>query len=137
MPEDGPRHPLDRPLLRGEVGIRCVIAYVSDGEVPTGCLLRTNANRSESKTGNLSIVPESTLVLRQRDFLVGDIVKRSLVNVESAVVIDAKHQVRVTKLIGGEILKGWVPYDKLRSSLILDVRDRVVYDEWLGTVEEV
>jgi hypothetical protein len=52
-----------------------VIAYVSDGEVPTGCLLRTNANRSESKTGNLSIVPESTLVLRQRDFLVGDIVK--------------------------------------------------------------
>ncbi len=95
------------------------------------------ADGRESKTNILQIVPESTLKLRQRDFMIGDIVKRSLMNVESGVVTGTSHDVRLTKLITGEILPNWVPFDKLKSSLILDLKDKVVYDEWLGSVDDV
>ena len=97
----------------------------------------SSADDSDAKTGALSIVPESSLSLRQRNFLVGDVVKRSLLHVESGIVIDSEHEVRLTKLIVGDILPGWIPFDKLKSSLILEVKDKVIYDEWFGTIEEV
>lgn len=94
-------------------------------------------NHSHTLSGELAIVPESSLVLYQRDFLKGDIVKRSLVSIESAMVIDVKTEVQLEHVISRERIKGWVPSEKLKSSSSLEVRDRVVFDEWIGTIEEV
>ena len=89
------------------------------------------------RSGELSIVPESTLLLYQREFMRGDVVKRSLVAVESAIVVDVKTEVQLEHVITHERVRGWVPYEKLASSLQIEARDKVVYDEWIGTVEEV
>ena len=92
---------------------------------------------SDMWTGELAIVPESSLVLYQREFMKGDIVKRSLASVESAVVVNVKTEVQLEHIITMQRIKGWVPYEKLANSLNIEARDRVVYDEWIGTVEEV
>nr|XP_031861429.1 uncharacterized protein CI109_003033 [Kwoniella shandongensis]KAA5528501.1 hypothetical protein CI109_003033 [Kwoniella shandongensis] len=113
LPPGEEMHPLDRPLKRGEVGI------------------------SNLSNGELQIVPESTLRLYQREFIKGDVVKRSLTSPESAVVIDIKSEVRLEHVLSKEKVEGWVEYRKMQNSLLFDARDRVVYDEWIGTVEEV
>ncbi len=87
--------------------------------------------------GDLSIVPEFSLLLYQREFLKGDVVKRSLTAVESAVVVDVKTEVQLEHVITKQRVKGWVPFEKLGNSLKIEARDKVVYDEWIGTVEEV
>ncbi|GFZ47242.1 hypothetical protein JCM24511_04985 [Saitozyma sp. JCM 24511] len=109
LPED----PLERPLKRGEVGI------------------------SDVSTGTRVIVPESSLLLYQREFLKGDVVKRSLVAVESAVIVDIKTEVQLEHIMSRERLRSWVPFDKLRNGMAIEARDKVIYDEWIGTVEEV
>lgn len=68
----------------------------------------------------------------------GDVVKRSLTSVESAVVLSISSQVKLQPTLhGGITVDGWVPWDSLKRSLVVEARDRVVYDEWIGTVEEV
>jgi ubiquitin-conjugating enzyme E2 O len=89
------------------------------------------------KTRELLIVPESTLSLVQREFLIGDIVKRSLANVESAVVVEVKSEVRLEHVMSKIKVEDWIPYDLIKSAIILEARDKVIYDEWIGTVEEV
>ncbi|KIR52646.1 ubiquitin-conjugating enzyme E2 O [Cryptococcus gattii Ru294] len=106
-------HPLDRPLKRGEVGI------------------------SHLSTGRLAIVPESSLRLFQREFLKGDIVKRSLTSQESALVVNIKTEVKLQHALTGEELDQWVKYEDVSNALKIDARDRVVYGNWVGTVEEV
>jgi ubiquitin-conjugating enzyme E2 O len=86
---------------------------------------------------DLSIVPESTLVLFQREFNIGDIVKRSLSNVESAVVVGYDTEVQLEHAIDGRKVKGWVPWGKLRSDMTVEARYRVMYGQWVGIVEEV
>jgi ubiquitin-conjugating enzyme E2 O len=88
-------------------------------------------------TGELAIVSESSLLLYQREFLKGDVVKRSLVAVESAVVVRVKTEVQLEHVASCTRPRGWVPYEKLRNALYIEARDKVVYDEWVGTVEEV
>lgn len=83
------------------------------------------------------IVPESSLLLYQREFLKGDVVKRSLVAVESAVIVDIKTEVQLEHIMSRERLRNWVPFDKLRNGMAIEARDKVIYDEWIGTVEEV
>ena len=92
---------------------------------------------SDTRTGDLSIIPESSLILYQRVFVKGDIVKRSLTAVESAVVVHVKTEVQLEHIITKQRIKGWVPYSKLANSLKIEARDKVVYDEWIGTVEDV
>jgi hypothetical protein len=83
------------------------------------------------------IVPESSLLLYQREFLKGDVVKRSLVAVESAVIVDIRTEVQLEHIMSRERLRNWVPFDKLRNGMAIEARDKVIYDEWIGTVEEV
>lgn len=85
----------------------------------------------------LAIIPESLLTLRSRDFLKGDVVKRSLTNIESATIVDITAEVKLEHAITKESLDAWVPWNLLGNSMIIEARDKVVYDEWLGTVEEV
>ncbi|KAK8844131.1 hypothetical protein IAR55_006925 [Kwoniella newhampshirensis] len=106
-------HPLDRSLKRGEVGI------------------------SNIANGELEIVPESTLRLYQREFIKGDVVKRALTSPESALVVDIRSAVRLQHCLSKEKVDGWVDFEKMGNALLFDARDRVVYDEWIGTVEEV
>lgn len=87
--------------------------------------------------GALHITPESSLVLYQREFLRGDIVKRSLTRIESAVVVDTDSEVILQDVVTKQRVKKWVPLKKVKNSLIVEARDRVVYDHWLGSVDEV
>ncbi|KAL7421053.1 hypothetical protein Q5752_003937 [Cryptotrichosporon argae] len=107
------RHPLDRELLRGEVGI------------------------SDVNTSEAAIVPEADLELIAREFLKGDIVKHALTDVESAVVLDVKVECQLVHVISGQSVAQWVPWEKLKNAFKIEARDKVVYDEWIGTVEEV
>ena len=88
-------------------------------------------------TGDLSIVPESTLLLYQRDFLKGDVVKRSLGAAESAVIVDVRTELQLENAVSHERVKGWVPFERLANSLQIEARDKVVFNEWIGTVIEV
>lgn len=89
------------------------------------------------QTGETEVVPELSLTLFERSFLKGDFVKYSLEDAESAVVVDVKTECLVEHVISGERLAGWVPWEKLRNAVKIEAKDRVVYDEWIGTVEEV
>ncbi|WVQ93025.1 hypothetical protein IAU59_000088 [Kwoniella sp. CBS 9459] len=113
LPPGQEAHPLDRNLKRGEVGI------------------------ADTISGDLSIVPESSLTLSSREFLKGDVVKRSLASPESAVIVDMTTQVKLVHAITQTPLDEWVDYKLLKNSLSIEARDRVVYNGWIGTVEEV
>lgn len=99
--------------------------------------MRHAADTSDIATGQLAIVPEAALVLRSRDFLRGDVVKRSLTNVESATIVDITSEVKLEHAITRELIDDWVPYGLLRNSMTIEARDKVVYDNWIGSVEEV
>lgn len=124
--EQGP-HPLDRSLLRGEVGI-AYVQIISKRTLPDEI--------SDMTLSTLSIVPESSLILFQREFLKGDIVKRSLTAIESAVVMGSESEVQLEHAITGKKVKGWIPWSRLRTGMAMEARDRVVYGNWIGTVEE-
>ena len=53
-------------------------------------------------------------------------------------VIETMTKVKLESLFHvGRRLHEWVPWKLLGSNLALEQRDRVVYDDWVGTVEEV
>jgi ubiquitin-conjugating enzyme E2 O len=76
----------------------------------------------------LAISPESSLILVQRDFIKGDLVKRSLTSVEAAVVKDVRTEVMMEHAITKEKVNGWVGFEKLENGFALEARDRVVLD---------
>lgn len=88
-------------------------------------------------TGGLEVFPELSLQLFERAFLKGDFVKHSLEDAESAVVVEVMTECLVEHVISGERLSEWVPWSKLRNAVKIEAKDKVVYDEWIGTVEEV
>lgn len=97
---------------------------------------------SDVMDGTLSIVPERKYVLFSRDFMRGDVVKRALTQAESAVVVDIESEVRLETITRDPsdrlgAMSDWVAWKKLKNSLAAEQRDRVVFDEWIGTVEEV
>lgn len=95
--------------------------------------------RNLSDLTQLAIIPESELVLRDRDFVRGDVVKRSLDQVESGVIMQVSTEVRLVNSITGEVVgeSQWIPMKKLASSLPLEPGDKVVYNNWLGTIKDV
>ena len=89
------------------------------------------------RTQDLLICPESELVLYHRAFIKGDIVKRSLASPESAVVVDQKAEVQLEHLGTKKKVEQWVPLDSLVGHFVVEPGDRVVHNNWLGTVEHV
>jgi ubiquitin-conjugating enzyme E2 O len=68
----------------------------------------------------------------------GEFVKRNLTDLESAVVVESNTKVKLESLyLIGYRLPVWVPWNKLANALALERRDKVVYQNWIGTVEEV
>lgn len=92
-----------------------------------------------SGTHALAILPESDLILLDRDFVRGDVIKRSLDKIESGVVMKVSSFVQLEHCISGETVAGggWVPMNKLASSLCVEAGDKVVYNNWLGTIKDV
>lgn len=56
---------------------------------------------------------------------------------ESALVVNVKTEIKLQHALTGEELDQWVKYEDVSNALEIDARDRVVYDNWIGTVEEV
>lgn len=67
----------------------------------------------------------------------GDLVKRSLTAVESAMVIGVETEVQLDHVLGIFKIDGWTPTEKVRNAMNIEARSRVVYDNWVGVVEEV
>jgi ubiquitin-conjugating enzyme E2 O len=88
-------------------------------------------------TGEYETASELDLQLFERQFMKGDLVKHTLTDIESAVVIDTKTECKLGHVISGERLPRWIPWNQLRNAVQIEAKDRVVYDEWIGTVEEV
>ncbi|CAK9781769.1 hypothetical protein CC85DRAFT_267536 [Cutaneotrichosporon oleaginosum] len=109
-------------------------------EAPNGVympLVRGEVVVSDVMTGDLKVMSEMDLELFERPFVKGDFVKHSLMDAESALVIDVQTECMIEHVISGERISQWVPWDKLRNAVRIEAKDKVVYDEWLGTVEEV
>lgn len=89
------------------------------------------------QTGVFEVVPELSLQLFERSFLKGDLVKHALTDLESAVVVDVQTECVVEHVMSRERIARPVPWAKLKNAVRIEAKDKVVYDEWIGTVEEV
>jgi len=103
-----------RQLLPGEVGV----SFLGDG-------------------GEREILPESGLRLIDRTIPPGDFCKRSIDDVRSGVVLNARVKGRIEHVISGEPIDGWRTLDELESRADAEIGDYVVYDDWIGQVMEL
>ncbi|BEJ15510.1 hypothetical protein CspHIS471_0501150 [Cutaneotrichosporon sp. HIS471] len=100
-------------------------------------LVRGEVMISNVLNGALEVASELDLELFERAFLKGDFVKHSLMDAESALVVDVQTECLIEHVISGERLSQWVSWEKLRNAVRIEAKDKVVYNEWIGTVEEV
>ncbi|KAG9103116.1 hypothetical protein FRC06_000178 [Ceratobasidium sp. 370] len=112
-PPLNPADPLDRPLKKGEFGI-------------TDIELRTR-----------HIAPESEYELVDRTFRVGDVCKRGIDDVESAVVLDVRCELRLKHAISGIEVPEWIDGEAVEGKPGVMLGDYVVCEDWVGQVEEV
>ena len=56
---------------------------------------------------------------------------------DSAVVADVETEVQLEHAITHERIRRWVPHKKLVNSLRLESQDRVIYNNWIGTIDAV
>lgn len=105
--------PLLRPLKRGEVGVSFF------------------PNQSRE------ILPESQLTLVDRFMQMGDIVKRRVEDLESAVVTSVKPRFKVAHAISGKKIEEWKTMDDVKSIHDISVGDYVAYDNWIGQILDV
>jgi ubiquitin-conjugating enzyme E2 O len=84
--------------------------------------------------GERDILPELDLRLIDRTIPPGDFCKRSIDDVRSGVVIDARVKGRLEHVISGEPVEGWKILEELESRVDAEIGDYVVYDDWIGQV---
>ncbi|CAE6520035.1 unnamed protein product [Rhizoctonia solani] len=108
-----PSDPLELPLKKGEFGITDI----------------------EHRTRH--IVPESEYELVDRTFRVGDVCKRGIDDVASAVVLNTRCELRLKHAISGEPVEGWVPGNEVENKPSVMLGDYVVCNDWVGQVEEI
>ncbi|KAL5534072.1 hypothetical protein ACEPAG_533 [Sanghuangporus baumii] len=104
--------PLLRPLKRGEVGV------------------------SFFPNNMREILPESSFRLIDRPFQTGDICKRSFEDVQSAVVTDVHVRFKVAHAVSGIKLEDWKSVDDIKEFDDIAVGDFVVYNDWVGQIQE-
>lgn len=46
-------------------------------------------------------------------------------------------EVQLEHAIDRTKVKGWIPWSKLKSDMAIEARDRVMFGDWVGIVEEV
>ncbi|KIK70823.1 hypothetical protein GYMLUDRAFT_32884 [Collybiopsis luxurians FD-317 M1] len=107
--------PLMRPLEHGEVGV----SFLSGA-----------ADKRE-------ILPELDLKLMDRSLQPGDVVKRRIEDVQSAIVLDVRVKARLEHAVSKEPVEGWKSLEDLNTDRQAEIGDYVVYDDWLGQVIEL
>ncbi|KAJ3783382.1 hypothetical protein GGU10DRAFT_361067 [Lentinula aff. detonsa] len=107
--------PLMRPLERGEVGV----SFLSD-----------TADKRE-------ILSESELQLLDRSLQPGDVIKRSVDDVQSGMVLDVRMKTRLEHAISKEQVDGWKTSKDFDANRQAEIGDYVVYEDWLGQVIEL
>ncbi|KZT36569.1 hypothetical protein SISSUDRAFT_1049714 [Sistotremastrum suecicum HHB10207 ss-3] len=105
--------PLSRPLQRGEVWV------------------------TFPPSTSREIVQESELTLVDRSFNIGSPVKRSFDDVQSGIVVDVETKARLEHAISGVVVPGWISTLDVYPSPPLEIGDYVIYDDWVGQIEEV
>ncbi|KAG8896936.1 hypothetical protein FRB99_008571, partial [Tulasnella sp. 403] len=105
--------PLNRELQQGEIGI----SYLVSGEH--------------------EIVREEDYYIVDRSLQPGDLVKRSVHDVQSGVVLESNVEVKLEHAVSMVQYAGWVSSDELENATEVYVGDYVVYDDWVGLVEEI
>ncbi|EJU00013.1 hypothetical protein DACRYDRAFT_23552 [Dacryopinax primogenitus] len=110
LPDTG--DPLDRQLVRGEYGITFF----------------TNGQRA--------LVSESDLILKDRAFRPGDIVKQHLTDVMSGIVTETYCEVQLEHAITKRALQGWIPMREVELDTEVGVGDYVIHGNWIGTVQD-
>lgn len=113
QPPFNPADPLERPLKKGEFGITDI----------------------EHRTRH--IAPESEYELVDRTFRVGDVCKRGIDDVASAVVLEVHCELRLKHAISGIEVKEWISGDEVENKPGVMLGDYVVCDDWVGQVEEI
>lgn len=83
------------------------------------------------------IVPESTLTLWTRTMALGEVVKKSLTALEAATVIGVQHEYQVEHVMSGQKITEWIPEELLVPYVPFAQGDKVIYKNWIGTVETV
>lgn len=105
--------PLSRALEPGEIGISYIVS------------------------GQHEIVSESDYCLVDRSLQPGDLVKRSVHDVQSGVVVDARVEVKLEHAVSQAQYGGWVASLELENATEVYVGDYIIHDDWVGQVEEV
>ncbi|THH34055.1 hypothetical protein EUX98_g169 [Antrodiella citrinella] len=113
IPDDEIVDPLLRTLKQGEVGI------------------------SFYTKGTREILPESKLQLVDRSYQPGDLLKRSVDDVQAGVVTSIEVTGLLEHTINGQEIPGWRSTDETECDLEVDMGDYVVYDDWVGQVIEM
>lgn len=109
--------PLMRPLQRGEVGV----SFFARGlDMP-----------------QREILPESKLMLLDRIYQPGDLLKRSVDDVCSGIVTSIDVKGRLEHAITGDEIPGWKSKEDVECYIDVDMGDYVVYDDWVGQVVEM
>ncbi|KAI0348532.1 hypothetical protein BDW22DRAFT_1366335 [Trametopsis cervina] len=116
-PEQLLADPLMRPLKHGEVGVSF---FSTTTELP-----------------QREILPESKLMLLDRLYQPGDLLKRSIEDVRSGIVTSIEVKGRLEHAINFEPIKGWKTLDELDCYVDVDMGDYVVYNDWIGQVVEM
>lgn len=88
-------------------------------------------------TGVHEIVRETDYYLVDRSMQPGDIVKRSVHDVQSGVILESKVEVKLEHAVSMAQYAGWVWSDELENATEVYIGDYVLYDDWVGQIEEV
>ena len=85
-------------------------------------------------SGEPSIAKESDLVLLDRSFQPGDVVKRSVEDAQSGVILKSNMKVRLGHAISGVKLPGWYSIDDFVPYYLGWPGMYVVHQNWIGQV---
>ena len=105
--------PLNRALEQGEVGISYMVS------------------------GAHEIVHEKDYYLVDRSLQPGDLVKLSVHDVQSGVVLESRVEVKLEHAVSMAQYSPWVSSEELENATEVYVGDYVIHDDWVGQVEEV
>ncbi|KAH9855005.1 hypothetical protein C2E23DRAFT_875028 [Lenzites betulinus] len=105
--------PLLRPLVQGEVGVSYFPRLARE------------------------IVSEDALELVDRLYQPGDLLKRSVDDVQSGIVTRSNVKVRLDHAISGQVVPGWLSKDDIEAAVEIDMGEYVIYNDWVGQVVEM
>lgn len=109
------------------------IPHLQPGDLALSVLLA----KDSIKFGTKRVINQSAVELEDRTISIGDAVKRNWSDSESGRVMGMEVMCRLSHVLTGEPVDGWVPNSALIGGMEVEVGDRVAYDDWIGVIEKV